>query len=291
MESEDEELFNFKSLKRFRTSKRQQDDHLATAGIVQRSSSNRTLRNSKLERKSLQRENKSNRKSLEPLPAPKCSKRASVSSELLLTCGQELPENETNDCGDPHDTDTVILTNDEGQTEVLTQPEEINFDCINSENSIKRPDSDKSFRTLPCNPGHDDKVEDQLREKCGKQLFTCSDDLLISQSTNRSKSQGPADGVQRKRAQTPKAVSPVLMKKRATSLQISRSSIGNEKVTAPKKDEGRIYRTEAESEKNRCPFCQMPFQVLHNQWLNWHTMECMDIPLKATEGNLSLIHI
>lgn len=36
----------------------------------------------------------------------------------------------------------------------------------------------------------------------------------------------------------------------------------------------------------RCPFCQMPFQVLKVQSPNWHTMECMDIPFNSTQGAL-----
>ena len=39
------------------------------------------------------------------------------------------------------------------------------------------------------------------------------------------------------------------------------------------------------AEDGRCPFCQVPFQALCGQSPNWHTMECMDIPLTATEGN------
>ncbi|XP_076435182.1 DNA cross-link repair 1A protein-like [Babylonia areolata] len=37
-----------------------------------------------------------------------------------------------------------------------------------------------------------------------------------------------------------------------------------------------------ESEEGRCPFCQMPFRALSGQSPNWHTMECMDLPLKST---------
>ena len=33
-----------------------------------------------------------------------------------------------------------------------------------------------------------------------------------------------------------------------------------------------------------CPFCQMPFSILRVQSPRWHVMECMDLPLKATEG-------
>ncbi|KAL8578492.1 hypothetical protein ACOMHN_028764 [Nucella lapillus] len=36
-------------------------------------------------------------------------------------------------------------------------------------------------------------------------------------------------------------------------------------------------------EKGRCPFCQMPFGALSGQSPNWHTMECMDVPLTTTQ--------
>ena len=33
-----------------------------------------------------------------------------------------------------------------------------------------------------------------------------------------------------------------------------------------------------------CPFCQMPFAALIIQSPNWHTMECMDLPITSTTG-------
>ena len=42
--------------------------------------------------------------------------------------------------------------------------------------------------------------------------------------------------------------------------------------------------------QERCPFCQMPFKVLVGQSANWHTMECMDLPLKASSGSIDDSH-
>ena len=126
-----------------------------------------------------------------------------------------------------------------------------------------------------------------------KRQFACSDSLLVNPSADGSLTKNlAADSPQRKRTQTPSSTSPALTKtkskKNAASFETPGSpTAGSEKLTAPRKDKGVKCGTKAEgeTEKNRCPFCQMPFGVLGSQWLNQHVMECMDSPLKTTEGN------
>ena len=284
MESEDEDLLNFKALKRFRIYKRKQNDH-QTPIVESVQSGSKFSKKSKCKPKSVQLENKSFRKSLAPLPASKCIKCANVS--CIETDGkarlrsrrrnQELRESDTNICANQQDTD---MTNDEIQTEILAKPD-------------NTADSDKPFRMLPGNADHKNKSEMNLtvRMTAEKRQFACSDSLLVNPSADGSLTKNlAADSPQRKRTQTPSSTSPALTKskKNAASFKTPRSpTAGSEKLTASKKDEDVECGTKAEgeTEKNRCPFCQMPFGVLGNQWLNQHVMECMDSPLKTTEGN------
>ena len=308
MESDGEDdLLNFKSLKRIRSSKQQDDDaHLTKVTFFAGTSSttNKKLNNSKLRRKSLQRhewgrenKDKSSRKSLEPLPPCKYGKGASVlcsekndnetrlavAVSLVSERSQQLHESVTDICGIQHDTVKIDLTNDKDRKEASTETLNTEFvDCVRSENDT---DSDNPSRTWCDTSHHYDKVENPMRKTSKERHVPTSSDILLT-SPLPDGSKTIADGLKQKRSLTRKT-SPVLPQdpERAAPFEMSKSSTGNEKFTAPSKDEG------IEAEESRCPFCQMPFRALDGrQWLNWHTMECMDTPLNATEGNILIIN-
>ncbi|XP_070211566.1 DNA cross-link repair 1A protein-like [Littorina saxatilis] len=277
MESNDEDFQDFRTLKRMKTSK--EDDHTSTAcEELEGHSANKNLKKSSkkssctgsstTKRRS---RDSSSRKSLQ-LNQTQCK----VSSQTRKDENDRLGISSIK----PVETDlqkNSLTFRENGSTVVEPVTIDLTTETVLANEKRKKDDC-----VIPKTSG-----TSRSRQNVSEQLLdTPSDPKTLSHSqTNLPAQNGSnlssSNKLQQRSLRSEIHVSPVASLKGKRGPKLPELPSGDGKAAGLEVEDK--CTNDDSTRDNRCPFCQMPFRALVGQSPNWHTMECMDIPLKAKE--------